>query len=82
MPDPQLSVSPLGSSTVLAANAGWGGNAPIAAAAAAVGAFAFANPSGLDSASLLTLEPGPYTVQVSSASGAAGTVLAEIYEVP
>ena len=36
-----------------------------------------------DSAVLITVPPGvAYTVQVSSVSGTAGTVLAEIYEVP
>ena len=83
MPDPQLQVSPLSnSSTVLVLNAGWGGNTQIAAAAASVGAYTFPSASSLDSAALVTLPPGAYTVQVNSTSGAGGTVLVEIYEVP
>ena len=83
MPDPQLQVSPLKSSTtVLAFNAGWGGNAEIASVASSVGAYAFPNASSLDSAALVTLPPGPYTVQVNGTSGDGGTVLVEIYDVP
>ena len=83
MPDPQLQVSPLSnSSTVLAFNAGWAGNLQIASAAASVGAYTFPSPSSLDSAALVTLPPGAYTVQVSSKTGLGGTVLVEIYEVP
>ena len=83
MPDPQLQVSPLSSaSTVLAFDAGWGGDAQIAAVADSVGAYAFPNPASLDSAALVTLPPGAYTVQVNSKTGLGGTVLVEIYEVP
>jgi hypothetical protein len=83
MPDPQLQVSTLSSSsTVLAFNAGWGGNPEIAFVAASVGAYAFPNPNSLDSAALVTLPPGAYTVQVNSVSGNGGTVLVEIYDVP
>ena len=83
MPDPQLTVSSLGSATVLAANAGWAGDPELASAAQAVGAFAFAGTASLDSGALLTLTPNqPYTVAVSSATGQAGSVLVEIYEVP
>jgi DNA-binding beta-propeller fold protein YncE len=83
LPDPQLQVSPLSNSaTVLAFNAGWGGNPQIASVAASVGAYAFPSASSLDSAALVTLPPGPYTVQVSSKTGLGGTVLVEIYEVP
>lgn len=53
----------------------------IAAAAAQAGAF-FLSPSSKDAALLLTLPPGGYTVQVTSASGTVGNALAEIYEVP
>lgn len=82
MPDPQLQVSPLSSSTtVLAANAGWGGNPQIVSVAATVGAYAFPSATSLDSAVVVTLPAGPYTVQVSSKSGLGGTVLVEIYEV-
>ena len=83
MPDPQLQVSPLSNSaTVLALNAGWGGNPVIASVAGNVGAYTFPSASSLDSAALVTLSPGAYTVQVNSKSGLGGTVLVEIYEVP
>jgi hypothetical protein len=83
MPDPQLQVSPLSNSgTVLAFNAGWGGGQQIVSVADSVGAYNWPNPGSLDSAALVTLSPGAYTVQVSSASGAGGTVLVELYEVP
>jgi hypothetical protein len=83
MPDPQLSVSPLGSSSqILAFNAGWNGNPQIVTVANSVGAYAFPNPASSDSAALVTVPPGAYTVQVKSASGAGGAVLVEIYDVP
>ena len=81
MPDPQLSVFNVADS-VIAFNAGWGGNPQVSAVAQAIGAFAYTNPSSADSAVLLTLTPGPYTAQASSASGTAGTTLVEVYEVP
>ena len=82
MPDPQLSVQPSDGSTVLASNAGWAGDSQIASVTASVGAFTWpSNPSGGDSAALVTLPPGAYSVQVNSASGAGGAVLVEIYDV-
>ncbi|MCX6953881.1 MAG: hypothetical protein NTV51_17160, partial [Verrucomicrobia bacterium] len=74
---------------VIATNDNWGtpasataaDAAQIAAAATAVGAFAFA-PGSKDAALLLNLAPGPYTVQLSGVGGAAGVALVEVYEVP
>jgi hypothetical protein len=80
MPDPTLSV--FSGQTMLAYNAGWGGSSQIAAAAASVYAFALTNPASLDSAVLITLPPGAYTVQGKSASGTAGITLIEVYEIP
>lgn len=84
VPDPQLTLHAAAGDQdrVLAFNGGWAGDAQIAAAAAAVHAFAFAGPASADAAQLITLAPGPYSVQVSSASGTAGAALVEIYEVP
>ena len=83
MADPQLQISPQGSpGTVPAFNAGWGGDPQIASAAASVGAYAFPNPNSLTSAVLVTLPPGAYVVQTKSTSGAGGTVLVEITDVP
>ena len=84
MPDPQLTVAPLSSSTtVLATNAGWGGDTALSSTATAVGAFALTSLTSKDSATVITLQPNvPYTVAVSSVTGAGGWVLVEIYEVP
>ena len=70
------------SSTVLATNTGWGGSAAITIANSATGAFQFSSPTSKDSAVVITLQPGAYTVQATSASGAAGVTLIEVYEVP
>ncbi len=78
--DPQLQLkNPAG--TVLASNTGWGGDAQVASAASSVGAFSW-TASSADSAVLVTLPPGPYTAQVSGASGDTGVALVEVYEVP
>jgi hypothetical protein len=66
---------------VIATNTGWTSNAnpsSISAAAQQVGAFALPNPSA-DSALLLTLQPGTYTVQITSAKGNSGVALFEAY---
>jgi len=80
MADPILTV--FSGSTAIASNAGWGGDPQITTVDGAVYAFTLNNPSSKDSALLVTLAPGNYTVQVGSASSASGIVLAEIYEVP
>jgi hypothetical protein len=55
--------------------------AAVAEAAARVGAFAL--PAGSrDSAVLVTVPPGAYTVQVAGKGSAEGVILFEIYEVP
>ncbi|HXP62848.1 MAG TPA: hypothetical protein VN829_20270 [Dongiaceae bacterium] len=80
LPDPVLTVYN-SAGTVIATNAGWTANANpgmISTAAQAVGAFALPNPSP-DSALLLTLQPGPYTAQITSAKGNSGAVLFEAY---
>jgi hypothetical protein len=46
-----------------------------------VGAFAFTAGSA-DSAQLVSLTPGAYTVQVSGANASSGVALAEVYETP
>jgi hypothetical protein len=76
--DPVLTV--YSGTTVVATNTGWTTNAnalAIAAAAANVGAFTL--PLGNDSALLLTLAPGAYTVEVTSASNHSGIALFEAY---
>lgn len=84
VPDPVLALHTVasGQDVVLATNAGWGGDPQLIAAANAVGAFALTNPSSQDAVLLLTLPPGAYTAIASSASGAPGFALLEVYDVP
>ena len=79
--DPMITVFSAGA--VVASNAGWGTGAStpaqISNVAAQVGAFPL--PAGSrDSALLLTLQPGVYSVQVTSVSNATGVALIEIYD--
>ena len=66
----------------LVENGAWAGNAQIAAAAAAVGAFPWTNNASLDAAILTSLAPGAYTAVISGASGDQGVALAEAYDAP
>lgn len=80
--DPALQVFSA-SGRVLATNDNWGDGsnaAELTAATQRVGAFAFAAGSR-DSAVLLNLDPGSYTVHAGT-SGAAGPSLIEVYELP
>ncbi len=79
MTDPQLNV--FSGTTVIASNAGWGGDVSITAANSATGAFQFASASSKDSAVVMTLAPGSYTVQATSVSETAGVTMIEVYEV-
>lgn len=54
-------------------------SAEVAAASAAAGAFPFADGSP-DAALLLILEPGAYTAQAQSTTGAEGVALVEVYD--
>jgi hypothetical protein len=80
MPDPQLTVYT--GSTIIATNSSWLGDASITAANTATGAFQFMNTSSKDSAVVMTLAPGSYTVQANSISGSTGVTMIEVYEVP
>jgi len=64
---------------IVARNEGWAGAANLVQAAAATGAFPLA-PGSADSAALVTLAPGNYTVEVVDPRGAGGVALAEIYD--
>jgi hypothetical protein len=66
-------------SQAIGSNAGWGGGSTLAAAFAQVGAFTLPTTSA-DSAMLVTLPPGAYTVQLSGANGTSGISLIELYE--
>jgi len=66
--------------TAISTNSGWGGGSALAAAFLQVGAFALPAASA-DSALLVTLPAGVYTVQVVGTNGASGIALVEVYEV-
>lgn len=78
--DPQLAL--YSGSTQVASDAGWGGDSQLTNAGTAVGAFPVTNTTSADSMLLISLPPGPYTVQVSSVSGGSGVALLEVYSVP
>ena len=65
---------------LLATNTGWEGNAQVSSTAAAVGAFAWSNPSSLDSALVVDPAAGAYTAQISGASKDSGVALVEVYD--
>jgi hypothetical protein len=80
LPDPVLTVYD-GKGNVIATNTGWSSNTnpgTISTAALEVGAFALPS-SSADSALLLTLQPGAYTAQITSAKGNSGIALFEAY---
>jgi hypothetical protein len=80
LPDPVVTVYN-SSGAVVATNTGWTTNSnptTVSTAALEVGAFSLPNP-GADSALVLTLQPGSYTVQITSAKGNSGISLFEAY---
>ncbi len=76
--DPNLQV--FSGSTLVAANDNWRGEPALVAASAQAGGFPLAA-SSLDSALLLTLQPGSYTAQVSGIGAATGVALVELYDI-
>jgi hypothetical protein len=82
MPDPQLNL--FSGQTIIASNAGWGAplsnHQAVTAADIATQATALPNPTSKDSATVVSLPPGGYTVQVSSVSGVTGTTLTAFYD--
>ncbi|MES2696559.1 MAG: immunoglobulin domain-containing protein [Verrucomicrobiota bacterium] len=80
LPDPQLGLIPLGHVEPLATNDDWVNNSTTRAAFTAAGAFTLASDSK-DAALVITLQPGGYTVVVSSVDGTTtGQALVEIYD--
>jgi YVTN family beta-propeller protein len=79
---PNLSVFD-SSGALKAANSGWASAdiGLIAGFDAAVGAFPL-QPGSADSAQVVRLAPGGYTIQVSSLDSSTGVALAEVYEAP
>lgn len=84
MTDPTLELYSLkdGTSTLVASNDNWGGSSQLAALFATVGAFALNDGASKDATLVLTLDPGVYTAQLKSGTGAAGIALEEVYAVP
>jgi hypothetical protein len=69
---------------VIATNSGWttvGLTEDLDAAARLTGAFRL-QPGSADSAIVLTLAPGSYTIQVAGADGGTGEALVEVYVIP
>ncbi|MBL9203028.1 MAG: CotH kinase family protein [Opitutaceae bacterium] len=80
--DPVLTV--YSGSNAVATNDRWGAASNLAAVTAATtraGAFQLAGGSE-DAALLVTLPPGPYTVEVKGKAGAEGVALLELYAIP
>jgi cyclophilin family peptidyl-prolyl cis-trans isomerase len=61
-------------------NDNWGGGQPLTDAMAAVGAFAYAGATSLDSAALANITTRDNSVRVSAANSGTGTVIAEVYD--
>ena len=79
MPDPQLALFRGGEQ--VASNDNWGGDPQLTAAGGSVGAFGIADTQSKDAILLITLPPGSYTAEVKG-TGAGGSALVEVYEVP
>lgn len=76
---PRLTLSPLGSTTSLASNAGWQQSTASSTLFTRLGAFPFA-PGSTDTALVQTLAAGGYTAVVSGANGGTGVSLVEAYD--
>jgi len=82
---PALSVhqSQNGQDVVLYTNTGWGSNQVLLTSASRLSALPVLQPGSADSELLLTLPPGGYTAEVSSADGVStGVALCAIYQLP
>ena len=81
MKDPKLKLYD-SNQNIIASNIGWGGDPAIISAANAVSAFPIQDTKSADSAVVVTLTAGEYTVQGASSSGSAGNLLIEVYQLP
>ena len=76
-----MELRPLGG-TAIASNDNWNSSDPaLTAAFTATGAFAF-TPGSKDSALIVELDPGLYTVVVKGVGDTTGIALVEVYELP
>lgn len=80
MTDPTLTVQPLNSTNVVAANDDWSGNSNVASTSTAVGAFGLVDPSSKDAATVTSLSAGAYTTLAAGKNNSTGIVLTEIYD--
>jgi len=81
---PSLTVTAQSDGHTIGSNTVWGTNsnpAQITSVGASVGAFPLAAGSA-DSALVVNLPPGAYTMQISGVASTTGVALAEVYEVP
>ncbi len=78
--DPRLRI--FSGTQLLNENDNWGGTASLTSAFGSVGAFSLSKEDSRDSAMILALHPGSYTIQVDGINSATGIALAEIYELP
>jgi hypothetical protein len=79
LPDPQISLSPLGQPAVVFPNDNWADSAATAALFARLGASPLPDQS-LDAALTFPLRPQPYTAIISDTAGRTGIALAEVYD--
>jgi hypothetical protein len=83
--DPVLSV--FQGDRLVATNSGWAGTTRsttegVLDAFDRAGAFRLVDETSHDAATVVTLSPGAYTVQVKSAKGTSGAALLEVYDLP
>ena len=81
MADPQLTLFN-SSSTAIATNDDWGGDAALSQTMTRVNAFQISDAASKDAMLLVTLPPGGYTAQARGGSNSSGLVIVEAYEVP
>ncbi len=77
--DPTLTVFDSKGEIIHGPSASWGGDATVAAFGARLGAFPLTATSA-DTATVMTLSPGGYTVHVSAPNDTTGEALAELYD--
>jgi len=81
---PSLTVTAQSNGSSIGSNTSWGTNSnlsQLASISASVGAFTLVSGSA-DSALVVDLQPGGYTMQISGVNNSTGVALAEVYEVP
>lgn len=77
--DPKLAV--ISGADILSENDNWGGTAALKSVFESVGAFALPATSA-DSAMILSLQPGTYSIRLSGAGDSTGVAILEIYDLP